>query len=216
MHKLVRNAITDSEIEYLRGIFNTHPHVLTNGMDKVMLPLEESEFAALIKDIIERRLGVDQEYAIVGDNFYKHSSSYFPHCDAVEQTAWLNIVIPIERWGSRGEQKFIVFDQLWMGRNITWLGNFDFDGDFASNKKTKIRPCDGEYFQNGTDLPLADDIWQHMEQRHFNKDYFHSMSGVAYPWEPGNIIVFDSQHIHATGRMQSEAKLGVSIRIAHK
>jgi hypothetical protein len=29
-------------------------------------------------------------------------------------------------------------------------------------------------------------------------------------------LVFDSRHPHATGRMQSASKLGVSIRIAHK
>jgi hypothetical protein len=185
-------------------------------MDKVALPLDDADFTELIKDIIERRLCISTPYDIVGDNFYKHSSSYFPHCDAVEESAWLNIVIPISRIGVRSEQKFIVFDQLWQGKNITWLGNYQFTGDFHSNKKTNDRPCDSEFLENSTDTSLPMELWQHIEQKHFTLDYFQGLSGIAYDWSPGDVLVFDSRHPHATGRMQSASKLGVSIRIAHK
>jgi hypothetical protein len=39
------------------------------------------------------------------------------------------------------------------------------------------------------------------------------MSGTSYDWIPGDIIIFDTQHIHATGNMKSKEKLGLSIRI---
>ena len=185
-------------------------------MDKVLLPLGEEPFATFVQDVIERRLGITDDYTIVGDNFYKHSSSYFPHCDAIESNAWLNIVIPIRLTGAFAPQKFIVFDQTWTGKNITWLGNYELTGDFHSNKKTNDRPCDGEFFAGATGLELPDDVWNHMEHRYFDRNYFHSMSGTAYTWAPGNAIVFDSQHIHATGRMQSFSKLGLSVRIATK
>ena len=216
MHKIVENIITSDDVEYLKNVFNRHDHIIGRGMDKVLLPLQEKHFADFVKDLIERRLGITSAYEIVGDNFYKHGHSYFPHCDAVEEKAWLNIVLPIARFVPRNNQKFIVFDQIWTGKNITWLGNFNFDGDFYSNKKTNIRPCDGEFFSHGTNQSLPDDIWQYLDQTYFAQDYFYSMSGTAYSWEPGHVIVFDSRHIHATGRMESNSKLGVSIRIAHQ
>jgi hypothetical protein len=216
MHKLLENIITDSELQYLESIFLNGTHILSNGMDKVALPLDDIDFIKLVNDIIVQRLGISAPYDIVGDNFYKHSNSYFPHCDAIEDSAWLNIVIPISRMGARSVQKFIVFDQLWQGKNITWLGNYQFPGDFYSNKKTNNRPCDSEFLENSTGTALPMDIWQHIEQKHFTLDYFHGLSGVAYDWYPGNVLVFDSRHPHATGRMQSTSKLGVSIRIAHK
>lgn len=216
MHKLLENLVTESELEYLTSIFDNGDHILSHGMDKVLLPLDNAGFRNLVTDIIEKRLGICDPYEIVGDNFYKHGNSYFPHCDAVEETAWLNIVIPIKRFDHVAVQKFIVFDQTWAGKNQTWLGSYQLSGDFYSNKKTNQRPCDSELLESPTGTPLPADIWQHLEQRHFTNDYFHSLSGVAYDWEPGNIIVFDSRHIHATGKMQSHSKLGVSIRIAHK
>jgi hypothetical protein len=216
MHKLVENIVTESELEYLQQIFLTNDHIISHGMDKVLLPLHDTLFKEFVTDLIERRLGINQPYTIVGDNFYKHSHSYFPHCDAIEDRAWLNIVVPILRFNPRGDQKFIVFDQQWQGKNVTWLGNFKLEGDFYSNKKTNSRPMDGEFFVGATNSELPLNIWQHINQSHFTQDYFYSMSGVAYSWRPGSVIVFDSKHIHSTGKMMSDSKLGLSIRIAHQ
>ncbi len=216
MHKLVENIVTESELEYLKQIFASHNHILSHGMDKVLLPLDEPEFKEFVTNLIENKLGINEPYEIVGDNFYKHSHSYFPHCDAIEESAWLNIVLPIERFEPKQDQTFIVFDQQWRGKNITWLGNFEIEGDFYSNKKTNARPCDGEFFEGATNLELPMTIWQHIDQKHFTQDYFYSMSGTAINWQPGNAIIFDSKHIHSTGKMQSASKLGLSIRIAHK
>jgi hypothetical protein len=216
MHRLLENIITDTELQYLESVFLNGTHIISNGMDKVALPLDDAAFITLVKDIIEQRLGIPAPYDIVGDNFYKHSHSYFPHCDAVEDTAWLNIVIPISRIGAKADQKFIVFDQHWRGRNITWLGSYEFPGDFHSNKKTNDRPCDSELLENSTGAALPMELWDHIEQKYFTLDYFQGLSGTAYDWRPGNVLVFDSSHPHATGRMQSTSKLGISIRIAHK
>lgn len=214
MHKVLERAIGSADLNYLEMVFNTHPHYTTRGMEKLSLPLGDAVFSQWVKELIEKRIGITEPYTIVGDNFYKHNHSYFPHCDAVEENAWMNIVIPIHQWYRFGDQKFIVFDQTWAGRNATWMGNFEFEGDFDSNKKRTQRPCDDEFFQGGTGQPLPDEIWNHLDKKYFTQDYFHSMSGTAYDWVPGNIILFDSNHIHATGRMQSTFKLGISIRTA--
>jgi hypothetical protein len=215
MHKILKDTLSGLDLEYLLAVFEREQHYFTRSMEKAGLPMADNEFLAFINDIIKNKIGITDPYQIVGDNFYKHVNSYFPHCDAIEETAWLNIVIPLRLEQPRAQQKFIVFDQIWQGKNATWMGNYNFTGDFASNKKIVERPSDSSYFNQGTGNELPEEIWSNLEQKYFTRDYFFSMSGCAYDWTPGNIIIFDSQHIHATGAMQAVSKTGLSIRIAH-
>lgn len=213
MHYSLKKILSQEELDYFINYYQSHEHYVTQGMEKLAIPYDDSEFMSKINDLIRNKLGISEDYKIVGDNFYKHSKSYFPHCDATNEHAWLNIVIPLARYEIFGFQKFIVFDQLWQGRNITWMGKIDIPGDFASNKKTNQRPIDSELLQHGTDTRLPEVLWQQFNSNHFDRDYFHGLDGFAYDWTPGDIIVFDSQHIHATGTMKSKSKLGLSIRI---
>jgi hypothetical protein len=215
MHKIITSVLPAEEINYLLELFDREPHFTTRSMEKAFLPLSDSVFVDFVTDIIKNKIGIVQPYKIVGDNFYKHSHSYFPHCDAIEDSAWLNIVVPLKLENSKQQQKFIVFDQTWSGKNATWMGSYNFNGDFASNKKILDRPCDGIYFNNSTGQQIPWELWQYVDQTYFTRDYFFGMSGTAYDWSPGNIIVFDSRHIHATGSMQASVKTGLSIRIAH-
>ncbi len=215
MHKILENCVDKNLQEYLIDVFNREIHYNTRSMEKASLPLSDNQFVDCISNIIENIVGANN-YTIVGDNFYRHSISYFPHCDAIEDSAWMNIVIPLRLENTISQQKFIVFDQTWQGRNATWVGTLQLDGDFYSNKKISARPCDSELLEHKTNDELPLDIWQHIDNKYFNRDYFYSMSGAAYNWTPGNIIVFDSQHVHATGKMQCQFKTGLSIRIAHQ
>lgn len=215
MHKILENFVDKQLQEYLLSVFSRETHYVTRTMEKASLPLQDNDFLNCITNIINTAVGAT-DYVIVGDNFYRHSISYFPHCDAIEDSAWMNIVIPLRLENSQGQQKFIVFDQAWQGKNATWVGNLKLEGDFYSNKKISERPCDSEFLTNPTEKELPAELWQHIDDKYFNRDYFYSMSGRAYDWRPGNIILFDSQHIHATGRMQCDFKTGLSLRIAHK
>lgn len=215
MHSSDFSAVDSSVISRLIMMFETGNHIVNNNMDKVLLP-DTKEFTDIAHDIIENKIGIKGNYKIVGDNFYKHHYSYFPHCDAVESTAWLNIVIPLARYNSKEEQKFVVFDQRWFGNNATWVGSYNMEGDFYSNKKIHDRPCDGLHIKGCTDNPLPNDLWNHLnENMYLTQNYLFGLTGHAYTWEPGRIIVFDSRHIHATGNMKSTSKLGLSIRIVH-
>lgn len=201
------------DLQYFIDYYNSHEHYVTKGMEKLSIPYDDSDFMTRVNDLIKNKLGVTADYTIVGDNYYKHDRSYFPHCDATNERAWLNIVIPLMQYSVFGPQKFVVFDQLWLGANTTWMGKVSIPGDFASNKKTNQRPWDSQFLQHGTDCSLPEVLWQQFDSNNFDRDYFHGLDGVAYDWIPGDIIVFDSQHIHATGKMQSKSKLGLSVRI---
>lgn len=213
MHYSLKKILGAEELKYFIDYYNSHEHYVTKSMEKLAIPFDDIEFMQKINDLIKNKLGVSEGYTIVGDNYYKHNISYFPHCDATNERAWLNIVIPLAQYQVFGLQKFVVFDQLWLGPNVTWMGNVDIAGDFASNKKTNQRPRDSEFLKHSTDQELPELLWQQFNSNNFNRDYFQGLDGVAYDWTPGDIIVFDSQHIHATGKMQSKSKLGLSIRI---
>jgi len=213
MHYLRKNILTKEELAYFIDYYNSRERYVTFGMEKLSIPYDDIEFMSKINNLLQDKLGIKGDYNVIGDNYYRHSKSYLPHCDATNERAWLNIVIPLEQYEVFGNQKFVVFDQTWAGRNITWTGKIQISGDFASNKKTNQRPVDGEFFRNGTDSELPEELWQQFDENNFDRDYFYSMSGVAYDWIPGDVLVFESQHIHATGKMQSSKKLGLSIRI---
>jgi hypothetical protein len=183
-------------------------------MDKVLLPLDNELFSTLAHRIIKDRLGITN-YEICGDNFYLHSMSYFAHSDAVENTAWKNIVIPLRIDRAYGVQKFIVFDQTYTRGNATWTGNCNMQGDFYSNKKI-AEPFSASLGVVGlSGQPISEELYSDMDQKYYTRDYCQGLTGHAYPVTVNSAIVFDSQHIHCTGRMQCAAKLGLSIRIKH-
>ena len=213
MHYSRKKILSDNDLNYFIDYYDSREHYTTFGMEKLTIPYDDKEFMSVVDDLIQNKLNIKEDYKVVGDNYYRHSKSYFPHCDATNEKAWMNIVIPLEQYEVFGKQKFMVFDQTWAGRNLTWTGKIQIPGDFASNKKTNQRPVDSEFFGHGTNLELPIDLWEQFDENNFDRDYFYSMSGTAYDWTPGDIIVFESQHIHATGKMKSVKKLGLSIRI---
>jgi hypothetical protein len=208
-----------SEVEYLEKYFNSRPeYVFTNGMKKypVCHVKHDVEFLELVHDIIRNRIGIDEPFELIGDNFYEHSFSYFPHCDALQSNSWLNIVIPIKLFDQKDEQKFIVFDQQYMGGTSTWMGSYNLEGNFLSNKKIQTRICDTESVIHQTELSINDKLYKDIENKYLSRDYLFSMSGDSFSWTPGSVIVFDSRFIHTTGKMNCSKKLGLSVRIGYK
>jgi hypothetical protein len=213
MHYSLKNILSKEELTYFIEYYESHERYVTHGMEKLAIPFDDPDFMSRVNELIKNKLGIEKDYKIVGDNYYRHSKRYFPHCDATNERAWLNIVIPLVRYEVFGEQKFIVFDQLWQGHNVTWMGKIQVTGDFNSNKKTNLRPIDSDFLKHSTNAKLPDVLWKEFDNNNFDRDYFYGLDGIAYNWTPGDIIVFDSQHIHATGNMKSKRKLGLSIRI---
>lgn len=214
---LFTNVIT--ETTYLEQYFNSREeYVVTNKMKKhpVCNVPQDSEFLELVHDIVQNRIGIKEPYELIGDNFYEHSSSYFPHCDALQSNSWLNILIPIKLFDQTADQKFIIFDQKYNAGTATWMGSYELIGDFLSNKKITTRICDTEHVSNTTGTDISDVIYSDINKKHLSKEYLFGMSGDSFVWAPGDIIVFDSKLIHTTGQMTCSKKLGLSVRIGYK
>lgn len=214
----LQNVVNRDELEYLENYFNTRDdYDITNGMKKYPINYvsHDQKFLDLVKDIIENKVGITGPYELLGDNFYQHTSSYYPHCDARQKNSWLNIVVPIKLFGLRQTQKFIVFDQQYLLGNSTWMGIKSVPNDFKSNTSIKVRMCDSEGVINTTNQDINDELYKDIAPLHFPKEQLFGMSGKSFDWIPGNIIVFDSKYIHATGKMNCQQKLGLSIRIGH-
>lgn len=208
-----------AETEYLEQYFNSRAeYVITNEMKKypVCFVPHEPEFLELVHDIIQNRIGIKEPYELLGDNFYEHRHSYFPHCDAIQSNSWLNIVLPIQLYEQVADQKFIVFDQQYTAGTATWLGSFNFQGDFLSNRKIITRICDTPSVINQTNKDIDDSLFNNIDNKYLSKDYLFGMSGDIFDWTPGSAVVFDSKFIHTTGKMNCSKKLGLSIRIGHK
>ena len=207
------------EIDYLEKYFYSRDKfVVTNGMKKypVCNAPHDTEFLGLLHDIIQNRLGIKEPYELIGDNFYEHSFSYFPHCDALQSNSWLNILIPIKLFDKTSEQKFIVFDQKYNAGNATWMGSYELVGDFLSNKKINGRICDTEHVSELTGTDIDDKLYNDVNKKYLTKEYLFGMSGDSFSWTPGSVIVFNSKFIHTTGQMNCSKKLGLSVRIGYK
>lgn len=207
MHSISEND-KDLLLEYFKN--NEDQQINTMGMQKIPLIGSSLKIIELIQNIISNIIGI-KKYVLLGDNFFKHSISYFPHCDANEPNAWLNILIPLEI--SSVGQKFIIFDQTWHGDATTWIGNLNTKNDFLNNKKSNQRPIDSPLLQNGTDKEIDDLIYEKIDNRFLSKDYLFGLSGQVVDWIPGNIIIFNSKKIHMTGKMVAPYKIGLTVRI---
>ena len=62
-----------------------------------------------------------------------------------------------------------------------------------------------------TNKEVDDDLYEHLD--HQPKEYWHGLSGKAYPFKPGNVLKFDAKSIHGTSNMTCEYKLGLTIRL---
>jgi hypothetical protein len=158
-----------------------------------------------IRSLLETTLGKKLEY--VTGNFYKHTTSYLPHTDfkTYEQN-YLNIVIPLSYSGEQAS--LVVFDQKWEQDSVTWCMHHPVQ-HFTYN--TGVKGCPYEYPVSGlTGTGINDELY-HFYLSHYPKHCLFGLSGKAYPFEPGSIIVFDNRHIHCTSKMNGE-KLGLSLR----
>jgi hypothetical protein len=159
----------------------------------------------IIQEILETTL--DRKLEFVIGNFYKHTTPYLPHTDfkTYEQN-YLNIVIPLTYSGEQAS--LVVFDQKWEQDSVTWCMHHPVK-HFSYN--IGVKGCPYEYPVVGLTGIDIDNTFYTQHLSHYPKQCLFGLSGTAYTFEPGSIIVFDNRHIHCTSKMDGE-KLGISLR----
>ena len=180
-------------------------HFFTNDMLKIRKPwqgITEELLEPILSNIIDTTNNL-------GDNYYYHKFSYLPHTDYQEKESY-NIVIPLAMENKIGQQCFVVFDQIFLHSGRTFCGNIEME-EFVSNKlyRGHIKTEDATGLTNKS---IPNKFYNKYLNNNYPEDLFWGLSGNAFEWIPGNIIVFNSRNIHCTGKMNCDAKLGLSLR----
>ena len=211
VYKNVFNSgVINSVTEYYNNRFEeTH---LTNGMYKIEDPWNIDIVQENIKPILSKYFNTDLEN--IGDNIYKHNDPYFPHCDTSIGYPCFNVLIPLQVYNNL-EQKFCIFDQYIndFTSGATWMGKwYAATPDFEHNKKRRY-PYKDTIVEKITKNDIDEDFFtKNLEYRGRDRLLFKGLSGVAIDFKPGSLIMFDSKHIHCTGKMICDWKMGLSLR----
>lgn len=194
---VIPNEVINNLIDY----YNTIGVYDTSTMNKA----SPGKAVDLLKEILEDTLGKNLVYA--QGNFYKHETPYLPHTDyKTYQDGKINLVIPLEY--SNTLPHLVIFDQEWHFDSITWCMHHPVQS-FKVN--TGVKGCPHEYPVLKLTQKDIDDILYFRYLNHYPKNTLFGLSGNAYPFRPGSMIIFDSRRIHCTSKM-SGTKLGLTLR----
>tara|TARA_B100001964_G_C14004389_1_gene496457 strand:+ start:154 stop:786 length:633 start_codon:yes stop_codon:yes gene_type:complete len=185
---------------------NEDLHFFTNDMLKIRKPWQ-----GITKELLEPILSnIIDTTNNLGDNYYYHKFSYLPHTDYQEKESW-QIVIPLAMENLIGQQSFVVFDQIFLHNGRTFCGNMEME-EFVSNKlyRGHIKTEDATDLTNKS---IPNKFYNKYLSNNYPEDLFWGLSPAGvFEWKPGNIMMFDSRHIHCTGKMNCDAKLGIALR----
>lgn len=185
----------------------------SNYMEKINNPWNYSVVQQL--DNILQEFDIDTS-TCCGDNIYKHSFAYFPHTDTDRNYDTINVLIPLFVEGDN-YQPFVIFDQ-WCNDNQprTWMLN-DTDTDFYKNKSIRTSIHNDITVQGCTKHEIDDNFYTTYLENNFRpKELFFGLTGNALDYKPGNLIIFNSNYIHATGKMLAKYKIGLSLKFKGK
>jgi hypothetical protein len=149
-----------------------------------------------------------------GGNIYKHSNLYTTHVDSEEPWQLINCLLPIHLPDPTVDQRFVVFDQ-WVdnGFGQTWYGDRDdLEYDFDRNKILQSTPFTDNRVYDKTDKDIDTDFYNNfLENGKHKPKYFKGLTGTAYSFKPGNLILFNSNNLHSTGSLKGPWKMGLHI-----
>lgn len=195
------NTVDQSIISRCIGDYNSYGAYDTDTMNKA----KPDRMVNLLQPIIESV--VDKKLSYVGGNFYKHSRPYLPHTDyKINEANRLNVVIPLSY--THGKPSLVIFDQRWNFDSVTWCMQYPVQ-HFTYN--TGVKGCPAEYpIEGNTNKEIDQDLYQ-AHLAHYPKDLLFGLSGSAFPFEIGSVIVFDNRLIHCTSNFTGD-KLGITLR----
>lgn len=214
-HMAFAGAIPLDITNYIKDFFDGHPELHVNkpnnpNVTKINKPWDH--LRDVLEPVLSRYFRCNNGQ---GGNIYKHSNLYTTHVDSVEPVQMINALLPIHVTNTDETQHFVVFDQ-WVdnGFGQTWYGEGRDTGksDFDINKKVSMSPWQDDRVYDKTDSDM--DQWfydQYLEDPKHKISYFKGLSGVAYDFVPGNLLLFNSNNLHCTGKLVGPWKMGLHI-----
>lgn len=213
-HTLIENAIPLNLCSYILDFFENnkelHFHKSNNpNVVKINQPWKH------LRDVLEPVLQkyIDTSTGQRG-NIYKHTNRYTAHVDSGDPKQMINALIPIHIEKPKTIQKFVVFDQ-WIdnGTGVTWEPTHR-GKTLDYNKQVRFRPWEDSRVKDKTSNNIDIKFFRNYLQQPYSEPwkYYKGLSGVAYDFVPGNLILFNSNNIHCTGRFVGEWKIGMHIQ----
>lgn len=215
-HTVFENVIPLSTCEYIKDFFdtNTELHVVKpNNPNVVKINHPWKHLKTILDPIFSQFFNTRNGN---GGNIYKHTNVYTTHVDSFEPHQMINALLPIYLPPCDESQHFVVFDQ-WVdnGFGQTWYGDrhdIKDHGDFDFNKKVAQTPFNDPRVYNKTDLDIDSEFYsKYLDTNCHKPEYFKGLTGVAYEFKPGNLILFNSNQLHTTGKLAAEWKMGLHI-----
>ena len=214
-HTVFKNAIPLEVCSYIKDFFDTHPELHVHKPNNPNVVKINSPWSHL-KDVLDPILSQYFKTANgQGGNIYKHTNLYSLHVDCAEPYQMINVNIPIHLEVADPVQHLVVFDQ-WVDNGVgkTWYGdrpdakNYNFD----HNKIASMTPWNDPDVHDKTDCDIDAQFYDdYLDFDNHKPDYFKGLTGTAYEWTPGSLIVFDSNNIHCTGKLIGPWKMGLLI-----
>lgn len=210
------NVIPKEVTEYIKDFFDNNPdlHVhKPNNPNVIKINQPWKHLRDVLDPILSKYIRTDKGH---GGNIYKHTNLYSLHVDSGEEKQMVNVNIPIHLEVEEPEQHFIVFDQ-WTdnGFGQTWYGDrpdLKKHGDFDFNKKVPMSPYQDPKVYGCTEEPIDSKFYDdYLEFANHKPELFHGLTGTAYNWKPGNMVIFNSNNIHCTGKLVGPWKMGLLI-----
>lgn len=205
-----KNVIPKNIIDNLFNFFitNTHLHRDTMSMIKISSPWQY--VVDILDPILYNYIDTSDN---LGDNFYRHSFPYFTHTDSNNSPNSYNVLIPLYVEND-AEQKFIIFDQYSKDySSATWIGDlWKPSGNFETNKTKRGFPYQDPKVIGCTKNPIDPNLYKDLKFNLRNEEMFFGLTGKAYDYIPGDLLIFPSNRLHCTGRMLCKYKIGLSLR----
>jgi hypothetical protein len=195
---------------------NIDNNILEKFYNLIKNPVNKTEMKDLfiiedqegIKNIISEIIDTNSYYY---GNIFSHKDPFTIHSDVCDKKKTI-MLIPVE---AHVTQKFIVFDQtINQTTPVSWIHdvfNNKTDQELKEmyyDNSLKSRPYEHENVRNLSNMPISNDLYQHLP---YTKDLYFGLTGHSWNYIPGTALLFDANRIHATGIMNSP-KIGCTIQ----
>tara|TARA_B110000211_G_C13915418_1_gene480268 strand:- start:95 stop:784 length:690 start_codon:yes stop_codon:yes gene_type:complete len=216
-HTCFENSIPLDVCKEIKEFFDSHPELQIhkpNNPDVIKINSPWSHLHEILDPIFSKYFKTNKGQ---GGNIYKHTNLYSLHVDSDEPWQMINVNIPIHLEVEEPSQQLIVFDQ-WTdnGFGQTWYGarkDIKKHGDFDRNHKIAMTPWEDERVYDCVDKPIDEDFYsKYLEFNNHTPELFYGLTGTAYDFVPGNMVVFNSNNIHSTGKLIGPWKMGLLIQ----